>query len=61
MRTEQLCEHGDDSTRHTLAGEPLCPLCRLTYRRTTTTLANLRPPALDYAALAAHDLPERDP
>jgi hypothetical protein len=61
MRPEQLCEHGTDSTRHTHAGEALCPLCRLTHRRITHALANLRPPAYDYAALAAHDLQENDP
>jgi hypothetical protein len=56
MRTEHPCEHGADSTRHTRLGEPACPLCRITYK----ALANLRPPQLDYAALAAHDPPERD-
>jgi hypothetical protein len=61
MRPEHQCEHGADRTRRTHADEPLCPLCRLTYRRTTNALANIRPPALDYAALAAHDFQERDP
>lgn len=61
MRTEHQCEHGADKTRRTQADEPLCPLCRLTHRRITRTLANLRPPQLDYMALAAHDSQERDP
>lgn len=61
MPTEHQCEHGTDTARHTRDGEPLCPLCRLTHRRITQALSNLRPPALDYAALAAHDPQERDP
>lgn len=61
MLTEHQCEHGTDATRHTRTGEPLCPLCRLTYRRITQALNKLPPPPIDYAALAAHDTQERDP
>jgi hypothetical protein len=61
MRTEHQCEHGADAARHTRDGLPLCPLCRLTHQRITQALSHLRPPALDYAALAAHDPQERDP
>jgi hypothetical protein len=61
MHPEHQCEHGADANRHTLDGLPLCPLCRLTHRRITQALSHLRPPALDYAALAAHDPQERDP
>jgi len=61
MGPEHQCEHGTDRTRRTQADEPLCPLCRLIHRRITQTLANLRPPPLDHAALAAHDIQEREP
>lgn len=61
MRTEHQCDHGADNTRRTLADEPLCPLCRITHRRITRQLTNLRPPPRDYAALAAHDTQEREP